>query len=169
LKNTIILFTNKKNKMDSKTKNGLIVLGVVIVLGIVAIKFMKMKKGSTSGGNEGGGNQGGGNQGGGNEGGGGNTSQPLNYKSLADTLFEAMDGYGTNEDSITEVFSYLRNQADFDALENAFGSREISSGAGNVFQKNYKGRLVGALKSELGSSEFSDLNNLLRSKKIKAI
>jgi hypothetical protein len=154
--------------MDSKTKNGLIVLGVVVVLGFVAMKYMKMKKGSTSGGNDGGGNQGGGNQGGGGNNSGGG-QQSLNYRSLADTLFEAMNGYGTDEDAITEVFGSLRNQADFDALENAFGSRTISSGAGNVFQKNYKGRLVGALKSELGSSEFSDLNNLLRSKKIKAI
>ena len=158
--------------MDSKTKNGLIVLGVVVVLGVVAMKFMKMKQQPPSGGDGtngggGGGNSGGGNSGGGNSGGGG--QQSLSYRSLADALFEAMDGYGTNEDDIMGVFKNLRNQADFDALEQAYGSREVSSGRGNIFQSNYKGRLVGALKEELGSSDLADLNSLLRSKKIKAI
>jgi hypothetical protein len=156
--------------MDSKTKNGLIVLGVVVVLGVVAIKFMKMKQQPPSdgdGNNGGGGGDNSGGGGGGNSGGGG--QQSLSYRSLADALFEAMDGYGTNEDDIMGVFKNLRNQADFDALEQAFGSREISSGAGNIFSSNYKGRLVGALKDELDSSELADLNSLLRSKKIKAI
>jgi hypothetical protein len=156
--------------MDNKTKNGLIVLGIVVVLGVVAMRYMKMMKDSKSDGiNDNNTNPNPNNNPNPNPIPNPNTTKPLAYSSLADTLFEAMDGYGTNEDSITEVFRSLRNQADFDALEDAFGTRKISSGTGNIFQGNYNGRLIGALKDELDSEELADLNNLLRSKKIKAI
>ena len=160
--------------MDNKTKNGLIVLGIVVVLGVVAMRYMKMMKDSKSDGVDDNNNNPNPNNNPNNNPNPNpipnpNTTKPLAYSSLADTLFEAMDGYGTDNDSITEVFRSLRNQADFDALEDAFGSRKISSGRGNIFQGDYKGRLIGALKDELDGEELADLNNLLRSKKIKAI
>jgi len=46
------------------------------------------------------------------------------YKSLADTLYIAMDGAGTDEDSITDVFSQIKNDIDFVKLDQAFGTRD---------------------------------------------
>lgn len=97
-----------------------------------------------------------------------NTRQTLTQSqvlALANKLFQAMDGYGTDENSILSAFYSLRNNADFLALIAAFGTREISSGSWNP-EANFNGTLTAALANELDISYIIKLNNILKAKKI---
>ena len=66
---------------------------------------------------------------------------------MANAIFTAMDGYGTDSVVILKQLVQLKNQADWLALSDAFGIREISSGKGNP-TPNFKGTLSGALADE---------------------
>jgi len=87
-------------------------------------------------------------------------------QSYAASLFAAMDGYGTDEDAIYSVFTHIKNDADYAMVFNAYGVREISSGAWNP-SPNFKGTLSGALTDELDAEEKVKVNNILAGKKIK--
>lgn len=102
--------------------------------------------------------------GGGNSGGGGSQPQEdtsLPYAALADDLFNAMNGYGTDESKIYEVLSILKNKSQWNTLVNTYGVRKLSSGRGNVFQSDFNGNLSNSLKNELSSSELQAANNIL--------
>lgn len=87
-------------------------------------------------------------------------------QSFAASLHAAMDGYGTDENAIISVFNNLKNDADYAMIFNAYGVREISSGAWNP-SPNFKGTLSGALTDELDAEYKTKINNLMASKKIK--
>jgi len=133
-------------KMDNKK---LITLGVVVVGSFLVYKFI------IKGGNKG------------NDGGdgvkpsGGQLSSSQLIK-MATDLFEALDGYGTNEETILSVFTKVKTNADFDNLVSAFGTRTISSGAGNVFVSDFSGDLTACLRDELNSTEIAEINTLLQ-------
>jgi hypothetical protein len=55
----------------------------------------------------------------------------------------------------------MKSQADWVALQKAYGNRKISSGRGNVFVSDFTGNLKGALKSELNSSEYRKAQAIL--------
>lgn len=99
----------------------------------------------------------------------GGVTQGLNFKSMADTIFDAMDGYGSSFSPIMNEFVKLNNNPDFDALYNAYGTRTLSSGRGNVFVSDYTGDLLGALKEDLSTTEIAKLNSVLAAKNIKQI
>ena len=84
---------------------------------------------------------------------------------FANSLHAAMDGYGTDEATIYSVFSKFKNAGDFALVMNAYGVREISSGAWNP-EPNFKGTLIGALTSELNVENKTKINKILASKKI---
>ncbi len=88
------------------------------------------------------------------------------YSSYANTLWSAMNGYGTDEDIIMRVFANLKNDADFVSLSAAYGTRTISSGLGNP-EPNYRGTLSCALASELSNSKIKDINKSMSKKGIK--
>lgn len=85
--------------------------------------------------------------------------------SFASSLFAAMDGYGTDEDRILNIFRQLKNDADYAYVQSAYGVREVSSGAWNP-EPNFKGTLSGALSSELDSDYVARINKILADKKI---
>lgn len=147
--------------MDKKQK-GIITAVVVVVAVLAAYKILKPSKGGNSGG---GNNNGGGNSGGGGNTGGGETSN-LDFRSLANQLFDAFDGYGTDEDEVKVVFESLNSNADYDALKSAYGVREVSSGRGNIFVSNFEGDLAATLRNELDSSELAEVNQILSNKGI---
>jgi len=149
--------------MDKKQK-GIITAVVVVVAVLAAYKILKPSKSGNSGGggNNGGGNNNGG--GGGNNGGGGTSN--LDFTSLANRLFDAFDGYGTDEDEIKVVFESLRSNADYDALKSAYGVREVSSGRFNIFVSNFEGDLPATLRDELDSDELAEINQILANKGI---
>jgi hypothetical protein len=84
----------------------------------------------------------------------------------ANTLFSAMDGYGTNETAIFGVFYKLFNDADFLAVSKSFGVREISSGYLNP-EPNMKGTMTECLHSELAFDDRKKVNDILKAKKIR--
>jgi len=90
---------------------------------------------------------------------------PAQASGFANSLHAAMDGYGTDEDTIYSVFRKLKNAGDFALVMSAYGVRTISSGAWNP-EPNFKGTLIGALTSELDSTEKSKVNKILIEKKI---
>lgn len=91
---------------------------------------------------------------------------PFTIPQLADALESAFQGYGTAWDNgdaggVTGVFSQIHSDADFDALNTAYGQRRINSGTFNIFSKDYIGDLNGAMKSELSKSELQEINMML--------
>jgi len=71
-------------------------------------------------------------------------------KGIANNIFEAMTGMGTNETAILQQLLRLKNQADWLAVRQEWGVREIPSGV--IFVPNFKGTLEAALTSELGDT-----------------
>lgn len=85
--------------------------------------------------------------------------------SFASSIWAAMDGYGTDEDAIYAIFRHLKNDADFAEVANAYGTREVSSGAWNP-EPNFNGSMSAALTSEMSSDEKAVVNKILADKKI---
>jgi hypothetical protein len=86
--------------------------------------------------------------------------------SMANSIYQAMAGLGTDEDAIISQFYYLRNDADYLALQKAFGTRTIPSGT-IVFVSDFRGTLAPALRNELSASDCNKINKILILKKIK--
>lgn len=147
--------------MELKTKNTIITLAVIGIVGFIVYKKFGKKQGSDGSGVGSGSSSG--------SGSGSSNLPPLDYDAMASDLFNAMNGYGTNEALITETLKLLRNQNDWNKLNSAFGNKKISSGRGNIFQSDFNGNLVGALKNELSSSDINDINSILSSKGISKI
>lgn len=80
------------------------------------------------------------------------------YSNLADDLFDAMDGFGTNTNVIYNTFKLLKNDADFIKLDTAFGVREASD---NLFGLMEQEDLTGWIKDDLSSTEITKLNKQL--------
>jgi len=137
--------------MDNKN---LITLGVVVVGSFLVYKFIIK-----------GGNKNGGSGSGGVKPSDGQLSSSQLTK-MATDLFEAMDGYLTNEETILSVFTKVKTNADFDNLVSAFGTRTISSGAGNIFVSDFTGDLTACLRDELDSTEIAEVNSLLQRNKV---
>ncbi len=94
------------------------------------------------------------------------TLTPGQLAILASSLFAAMDGYATDTSAIYKVFAQMNRDADVLGLVQAYGIRELSSGALNP-EPNYKGALGGALTTELSNTELRALNTMLATKGIK--
>lgn len=84
------------------------------------------------------------------------TYTDADYDLMAESLYEAMDGAGTDEDAIFEILSSLRTKADWYALVDSFGTRETSS-----MWSSFKGTLAKWLSDELTSSEKAKVNQIL--------
>jgi len=97
------------------------------------------------------------------------TRQKLSQSQIetyANGIFTAADGYQTDEEYIYKVFRQIKTNADYLALNKAFGLREISSGTWNP-EANYKGNLTGVLVSELDEDELAKVNTILKNNRIK--
>lgn len=85
------------------------------------------------------------------------------YKTYADKLEYAMDGLGTDTDTIYAVFRKMNNTLDVIALEDAFGTRD---GSDNLFGLLSGGDLAYWLRGDLSPSELNKLNSILSGKGI---
>lgn len=135
----------KTSKMKSQSKKGLVTTLVVVGLGAAAyFLFFRNKNGKGGGG-------------------GGGATAELDAKMLpiANAIFDAMDGYGTGNDTIENQLKKLTTKSEWDALVRAFGTRTISSGTLNVFQDEFTGDLVSCLNDELDSGELERVNQIL--------
>ena len=149
--------------MDKKTKNGIITVGVIAVLGIVGYKLLKKPKGISEpeyldpNDPRGGGAVIGGST-------NTNVRVTINAQKLADDIFDAMDGWQTDEQKVKDTFNLLRTQEDLDALVSAYGYRKLNSGIWGV--PDFSGDLVASLKDEHDNGEMYDINKILEDKGI---
>lgn len=75
------------------------------------------------------------------------------YIDMANQLFHAMDGLGSNEAAVYSVFKQLKNDADFVALVSNFGTR--------------KGQALSAwIHDDLSVGIISELNGIMKKKGI---
>jgi len=82
---------------------------------------------------------------------------------IANAIFAAMDGYGTDEDAIVYQLGKIKNNADFLLVQTKYGIRTISSGRFNP-EPNYKGNLAGSIGSECSSYWIKKINSALSKK-----
>lgn len=137
--------------MNKKTKGLLTV--AAIGLGIYLL-FRPKKSQSVGGTNT--------NTGGGSTGVGSTTTPGLNFIQMANDLFAAMDGCGTNwddgaGDGITGILGKLKTQRDYTALNEAFGVRTVTC----FWTRNITGNMETCLKSELDKTEIEEIKQLL--------
>jgi len=139
--------------MENKTKNGLIVTAIFLVGGYFLYKKLKASSpsnaeivaelGGTAGVNP--------------------TLSEEKLKDLADKIFVAFNGYGTDlngTNGLINQFSLLRNNDDLMALIAAYGIREVDGGMWNPLP-NFKGNLVQTIADELSNSEISQINSTM--------
>ena len=87
------------------------------------------------------------------------------HLAIANKLFTAMDGWGSDDTQVKEAIQSIPTYPDLLAVISAYGIRKLSTGKWNPSpEKNQT--LVQALNEECSSSELADLNKILASKKI---
>lgn len=69
------------------------------------------------------------------------------YQAEANKLYNAMNGFGTDDDAVEEVFNSIQNNVDFLKLKAAFGTRE-----GSTWQQWLDGDLNQAEKDAINQS-----------------
>jgi hypothetical protein len=85
---------------------------------------------------------------------------------IANIIDSAMQNMGSDEQSIKDQFYKLSNDADFLAVQKAFGKRLIKSGT-VVFVPDVRLTLIPALHSELSDYWINLINKILKAKNIK--
>lgn len=85
--------------------------------------------------------------------------------SYANKLFASMNGKGTYENEIVSVFYHIYNDADFLALQKAFGTKTIESRT--YFVPDFRGTMIQCLADELDTDYTQKINKILKAKKIK--
>lgn len=82
-------------------------------------------------------------------------------KAMANSIFRAMDGYGTDEDSILSTIKKIKNNADWSGLNAAWGKRTISSGTWNPAPNLSNATLAEAITDELSQYWKDEFNKHL--------
>ena len=67
----------------------------------------------------------------------------------------------TSESKIYNILNRLQKNTDWNTLVTAYGTRKLSSGAGNIFVKDFNGNLPDSLRNELDNSEIKAVNQIL--------
>ena len=86
-------------------------------------------------------------------------------KAYANKIFTCMNGKGTYEYELVGVFYHLFNDADFLAVEKAFGTRTIYSKT--YFVDDFRGNMVSAIADELDVDYIKKINSILAKKNIR--
>ncbi len=84
-------------------------------------------------------------------------------ESIANVIFNAVEGYGTDEDSIMRQIRKINNDMDFLGVSRAWGIRPVSSGRFNP-EPDFKGNLSGALQNDLSDYWIKLINEHLKKK-----
>ena len=84
----------------------------------------------------------------------------------ANSIYGSMQGIGTDEQAIKDIFYHLKNDADFLAVKKAFGTKTVWSGT-PFFVGDFRGTFITCLRTELSSYWIGAINKILRDKKIK--
>jgi hypothetical protein len=78
------------------------------------------------------------------------------YTLWASQLFTAMDGIGTDEDTILRIVQKIKNQDDWNQLVKSFGVREASA-----FTSSFSGTLLDWLADELSTNDYNKCIEIL--------
>ena len=89
----------------------------------------------------------------------------ITIKSMANVIETSLNGMGTDYWAVSTQINRLKNDADFLALKDSFGTRTINSGV--YFVPDYKGNLSEVIHDEMEADEVLDLNKLIAGKGIK--
>jgi hypothetical protein len=95
--------------------------------------------------------------------GGSSTSSTFDAKKVADAIFKAMDGCGTDENAIKTQLKKVSNQADWDGVVTAYGGRTITCSLGS----NFSGGIRSTLRNELNDNDWNEVVGIIQSKGIK--
>ena len=85
------------------------------------------------------------------------TQSPSWYSNSANTLFNAMNGWGTTWSDIYGIIKILQNKDDWNELKRQYGTRTLK----HFGYADVTGNLIGHLQYELDSWEKKDINNEL--------
>ena len=90
---------------------------------------------------------------------------PLDYKSIADGLFDAMERINTDEDKIYELLGTLKTQDDWNKVQAAYGIRTNTIGINFTgdLKATFKDQLTGTL---IGTGELERVKNILATNRI---
>lgn len=103
------------------------------------------------------------------------TLSALQFENLSQTIVEAINGCGTDEESVFNVFRQLHNSADIRKLIAVFGVRyyrpcaatdPISYSIWLANDEAFGGTLVTLLYYDLSDSDIGEINSILRGKGI---
>jgi len=75
-----------------------------------------------------------------------------NSLSLANALFDALDGFGTDKSAIYNIFLRITGPNQMGAIFHAYGKRTLTQ----IFIPTHTGDLQGALKNELSVQELNE-------------
>lgn len=78
------------------------------------------------------------------------------YQQMADTLYSAMKGSGTDYNAIERTLKRLKTKSDWNKLVVTFGVKKISH-----WYYEFEGNLVEWLNDELGEGEQDNINEIL--------
>lgn len=87
------------------------------------------------------------------------------YKTSAEAMFIAMNGWGTDIDAITTVIVNLANQDDWNELSRRYGTRTLE----HFGYSDVTGNLANHLQYELDQYEKQNLNFHLRNRNIAVV
>jgi len=82
------------------------------------------------------------------------------YERFANSLYQAMNGSGTNETTIYEVLGNLKNKSDFYQLVKSFDVRTNDG----MFSKNIEGTLAEWFNYELDDTELKKVKEIILTK-----
>lgn len=86
---------------------------------------------------------------------------------MANALFAAMDGIGTDITAISKQLLQLKNQADWLAVNAAYGVRKLNSGI--IGKSDFIGSLLASLTDEISTTDAPYTNQLNKFFKAKGI
>lgn len=78
------------------------------------------------------------------------------FQSMANQIFNAMDGAGTSTDVIYNVLGKLQTKDDYNMLVKTFGVRSTTS-----FISSFSGTMIVWFSDELSNAEIKKVNNIL--------
>lgn len=84
------------------------------------------------------------------------------YQSMADRLYNAFKGLGTDDNVVMDVMRQMKNDLDVYALIDAFGTKQ-----GAWPQRSFSGTLPTWMSDEMSTSELAKINSILSSKGIE--
>lgn len=94
------------------------------------------------------------------------TYEVSQYKIFADEIFAAMDGLGTDNATILNVFKKMDTNSDVLQLIKSFGTRSASYSGGIANLGSFSGNLASQLSNELSAGEKDQINAALDAKGI---